>query len=382
MKINSVSFEELDNEEYVYDIEVPGYHNFLLDNGVFVHNCGWHNLPAGEMIKGILTSRFHNERGETIGSIIMPDGSQMEIRSLMAASGDENLLHAFEEGLDIHRFFASKIYHVPYDDVAKWMRGLAKNAVFGIVYGESIKSFADRYMKGSTEEAQKVFDAMFEGFPKIKEFIDRAHSQFEKFGKVTTFTQRYININDPRADHNRLLRQSQNYSIQGGSEDLAGIIMYRLAKFIEDNNMKSKIFCFIHDSIECDICPNELLKLIDKVNYLFNVFPREEFGVPVACDVPVGPSMGQEIETEIVEMDEDYNEATLELKGYVDDIEEMLEIWSRAYKEVDILENNKDEYKKVYVERSKMFLPVKASISDKAGTYRDEGKMKVHIKIK
>ena len=59
-----------------------------------------HNLPAGPGIKSIFTSRYKG------GCIAMPDGAQMEIRILSVESGDENLIQAFRDGVDIHRFFA------------------------------------------------------------------------------------------------------------------------------------------------------------------------------------------------------------------------------------------------------------------------------------
>lgn len=340
--------------------------------------AGIHNLPAGEAIKSIYTSRFPG------GCISMPDGSQMEVRTLAAECGDENLLKAFRDGVDIHRFFASKIYRVPYDDVESWQRGLAKNAVFGMIYGESEKAFADIYLKGDLNQAKQIFNDMFTGFPKIKEYIERAQSQYQKFSKVTTITQRFINLNDPRIDHNTMLRRSQNYPIQAAAEDLAGIIMYKLVEFLKENNMKSKPFCFIHDSIEIDMHPYEVFPLIDKIKYLFNVYPLEEFGVPVACDVPLGPSMGQECEVEEMEHDDDYNNVVITLGGFIDDIEELVGIWRTVYKVVELVDEEefKSKDKESYVSYADMFLPKKAKVSMKMGTMRYKGSRKIKIIVK
>lgn len=339
---------------------------------------GIHNLPAGEAIKSIYTSRFHG------GCIGMPDGSQMEVRTLAAECRDENLLQAFKDGVDIHRFFASKIYRVPYEEVQDWQRGLAKNAVFGMIYGESEKAFADIYLKGDLTQAKQIFDDMFTGFPKIKEYIERAQSQYEKFSKVTTITQRYLNLNDPRIDHNTMLRRSQNYPIQAAAEDLAGIIMYKLCEYLKENNMKSKPFCFIHDSIEIDFHPYEVFPLIEKINYLFNVFPLEEFGVPVACDVPVGPSMGQECKVEEMEHSDDFNDVTITLKGFTDDIYELIDIWKSVYKSVELIdeEEMKSDDKDAYMPYAKAFLPKKAQVSMMMGQMRHKGKRKIHVIVK
>lgn len=378
--------EKLYDKDYV----CPPDKAMLLNAGFRVNmaetgrwQAGIHNVPAGEVIKGIFTSRFPG------GTIACPDGSQMEVRTMAAQSGDEHLLQAFKDGLDIHRFFASKIYKVDYDKVEKWQRGLAKNAVFGILYGESIKAFADSYLKGDMVGAQKIFDDMFDGFPKIKDYIDRAHNQYKKFKKVTSLTQRFIDLTnrpalnrDGTINENTMLRKAQNYPIQAGAEDIAGIIMYELAKFIKENNFKSKIFCFIHDSIEIDMHPMELFPLVDKINYLFNVFPLQEFNVPVATDIPLGPSMGQECEIEEFEHSDDFNDNTLILDGYIDDIEELIGIWKTVYKLVEVSDEFKDEDKDEYITYAKMMLPKKAQLSMYAGKTRKKGKRKIHVIVK
>ena len=335
--------------------------------------CGMHNLPAGPGIKSIFTSRYKG------GCIAMPDGAQMEIRILSVESGDENLIQAFKDGVDIHRFFASKIFNRPYDEVEKWQRSLAKNAVFGMIYGESEKTFADSYMHGDLAGAQKVFNDMFTGFPKIKTYIDRAHNQYEKFGKVTTLTQRYINLDDPRQDHNAILRQSQNFPIQASAEDIAGLILYKLCKWLKENNMRSKPFCFIHDSIEIDIYPTELLKIYDKMNYLFNVYPMEEFNAPVECDVPFGMSMGEECIVEDMNCDEFYNEATFTLNGYIDEMDALINNWKTVYKVVEVLDTFDNEITEEYVPWSNVFLAKKSTLSMYTGTTRYKGKRKVHL---
>lgn len=337
--------------------------------------AGIHNLPASDVIKGIFTSRFKG------GCIAMPDGSQMEVRTLAAECGDEALLQAFKDGVDIHRFFASRIYQVPYDEVQKWQRGLAKNAVFGLLYGESEQAFADSYLNGDLVRAHEIFEGMFSGFPRIKEYIDRKHKQYQDERKVTTLTQRFINLANSRENPNRLLRMSQNYPIQASAEDIAGVILYKLCEWLEENNMKSKPFCFIHDSIEIDIHPDEAFFIIDKLDYLFNKFPLEEFNVPVACDIPISMNMGTEIEVKHIEADKEYNDVNIILSGYTDDIEDLIDNWKTVYRVVEKDETYEPEEpdKQIYMPISERFLPKKAPISMKQGTYRTSTECKYHI---
>ena len=45
------------------------------------------------------------------------DYSQIELRLMAEMSEDENMIHAFQEGLDIHAATASKVYKVPIEEV-------------------------------------------------------------------------------------------------------------------------------------------------------------------------------------------------------------------------------------------------------------------------
>lgn len=376
IRVKQVIHKKLDKLVPVYDLNVPIYNNFLLANGIAVHNSGSHNIPDGD-IKKIYTSRFKG------GCIAMPDGSAMEIRVLSAESGDENLMQAFRDGLDIHRYFASKIFKVEYDDVEGWMRKQAKSIVFGIIYGESEQSVADAILGGDLNAAKKIFSDMFDGFPRIREYIERVQNQYLTYKKVTNITNRYIDLSTAgeRYDENSMLRKSTNYPIQSSAEDIAGVIMYKLLQYIKNNNMKSKVFLFIHDSIEIDIHPDELFELIEVIDRLFNEFPDEEFGVPVECDIPIGPSLGQDCVIEEYEFKDNYNEATIVLEGFIRDIDELFNIWKDVYDIVEYIDL--DEYsnndKEKYESFAEAFLPKKARISMDMGKYIKIGNRKIHV---
>ena len=50
---------------------------------------------------------------------------------------DENMIHAFYHGVDIHKQAASKVLGIPIEEVTKEQRSSAKAVNFGIVYGIS-----------------------------------------------------------------------------------------------------------------------------------------------------------------------------------------------------------------------------------------------------
>ncbi len=65
------------------------------------------------------------------------DYSQIELRLLAHISGDEVMQQAFRSGEDFHTLTASKVFHVPPEEVTHQMRSRAKAVNFGIVYGIS-----------------------------------------------------------------------------------------------------------------------------------------------------------------------------------------------------------------------------------------------------
>ena len=333
---------------------------------------GFHNIPSGECIKSIFTSRFNG------GCIAMPDGSQMEIRALARVSGDENLFKAFNSGLDIHKFFASKIYKIPYEKVTSRQRSLSKSAVFGLVYGISEYSFAEAYTNGNLQEAKEIYNSMYESFPKIKDYIDKAHEECKKYNKVTTLTNRFINLEGGKR---AILRESQNYKIQGYASDLSGLIMYEIQKYIDEHNMKSKLICTVHDSIEIDLHPDEVFELVDVIYKAFNEYPIEEFGTPVACDVPLSVNMGSECKISKFIHDKDYNEIIIELNGYIKDIEDLVNNWKNVYSTVEYITENiyKKNDIKEYQPWEDMMNNGKSTITKYVGQNLIKGKRKIHI---
>ena len=89
--------------------------------------------------------------------IMSADYSQIELRLLAHVSGDENLIHAFKSGEDVHTMTASKVFGVDLKDVTKDMRRKAKAVNFGIVYGQSKYGLA-KSIGISNAEAQEFID--------------------------------------------------------------------------------------------------------------------------------------------------------------------------------------------------------------------------------
>lgn len=396
-----VKVEELTYTEDVYDLTVDIYHNFLLDSGVFVHNCaetlrwksGFHTIPWGSPVKKFYTSRYKG------GTIFQPDYSQNEVRAMAATSNCQALIEAFKAGTDIHRFIASKVFNKPEAEILDVERRFSKMAVFSILYGALPESFANNYLDGDLERAKKIYDDFYAGFPEIKEWGEKMHQYYDEHGRVpVNITGMWLNIAAKgKADGHR---KAGNYPIQSSSSMIVGSVIYEIIKFIEENNLKSKPYLFVHDSIEMDCYPYELIKYAIEVKKLLIDIPLDKFGMPVKADVSLGKSFGHELEMEdIEEVNEEMTECVITLAGYKDEIEETVENWKLAYKTAEIIDywhwkldengvkmkdENGDkikvhEWEPEYISYKELFV-VKRSYNKDVGKFRHKGIAKIRIK--
>ncbi|WP_313147546.1 DNA polymerase I, partial [Diaphorobacter nitroreducens] len=86
--------------------------------------------PEGRRVR----EAFVAPAGRVIASA---DYSQIELRIMAHISGDEALLHAFREGLDVHRATAAEVFGVALDQVSSEQRRYAKVINFSLIYGMS-----------------------------------------------------------------------------------------------------------------------------------------------------------------------------------------------------------------------------------------------------
>lgn len=332
-----------------------------------------HTIPWGSQVKKYYTSRYVG------GTTLAPDYSQMEVRTLAAISKDENMLELFRSGKDFHSQTAAAVWQKPVEEVTTAERRFSKTATFSLLYGAMEESFARNYCNGDMAMAEKIYGGFFKAYPRVKEWVDARHKEVQKDHRVSLeLSNRFIPIlpeGDGIGALNSMLRKSQNYPIQAQSADLTGCVIFDIQQFIEESHMKSLLIQYVHDSIEIDVYPYDLIKLVDKMKFILNDSPMRRMGLPSKADVTLGKSLGHEIEMKSIEYNEDYTDGVLVLEGYKDEIYETVENWRKAYKTVEILE---EEWEEQYVSMGDLFILRKA-YTPTLGTLRHIGKCKVHI---
>ena len=294
--------------------------------------AGMHTVPAESSIKNIYTSRYEG------GCIAAPDFSQMELRTMAGASHCAAMIEAFRAGADIHMQNACKIFKKKPEEVTSAERRYSKMASFMILYGGDYRNFGEEFLDGDIKLAKYIYDSFYEAYPEVADYIEKKHEEMKKYGRVTTLMDMFLSISPDddtcRGDEGKALRIAQNAPIQSAASMIAGCCLYEIMKFIQDHNFKSKVILFVHDSIEVDIHPAEMLQLASQIVPMMNKFPNEQFNMPVKADLVLGKSIGQEVTIESIECNEDFTEGEMVCEAYEEDFDALVNEWKKVYQSV------------------------------------------------
>ena len=165
-------------------------------------------------------------------------------------SGDEQLIEAYHMDQDIHRITASKVFHVPFEEVTDLQRRNAKAVNFGIVYG--ISSFGlSQDLSITPKEASAYIEQYFQTYPGIKAFLDGSVTEAKEKGYSVTMFGRRRPI--PELSSSNFMTRSfgeriaMNSPIQGTAADVIKIAM--IWKALRDEGLKTKLILQVHDEL-------------------------------------------------------------------------------------------------------------------------------------
>ncbi len=210
------------------------------------------------------------ELGRRIRKVFVPekgylftdaDYSQIELRLLAHMSKDTQLIEAYKEKQDIHRITASKVFHIPFEEVTDLQRRNAKAVNFGIVYG--ISSFGlSQDLSITKKEAAEYIEQYFQTYPKIKEYLDNLVLNAKEKGYVSTLFGRRRPI--PELSSNNFMQRSfgeriaMNSPIQGTAADIMKIAMIRVWRALYEKKLKSRLILQVHDELLIETYEDEL----------------------------------------------------------------------------------------------------------------------------
>ena len=188
------------------------------------------------------------------------DYSQIELRVLAHLSQDENLIKAFNEGQDIHKITASKVFKKSLEEVTSFERSAAKAINFGLIYGKQAFSLAQDL--GITKnKAEEYINDYFDKYPKIKLFLDNTVEQTKETGYTKTMFNRIRYV--PEINSSNFLQRgigqriAMNTPIQGTAADIIKIAMVKVYNRIKEENLKSRLILQVHDELLIEACKEE-----------------------------------------------------------------------------------------------------------------------------
>ncbi|MDP3310119.1 MAG: DNA polymerase, partial [Polaromonas sp.] len=229
------------------------------------------------------------------GSVIASaDYSQIELRIMAHLSGDEALLRAFTDGLDVHKATAAEVFSVDLDQVSSEQRRYAKVINFGLIYGMSSFGLA-RNLGIETRAAAAYIDKYFQRYPGVKNYMEQTVVFAQKNHFVETVFGRRLYLaeinggNGPRKKAAE--RQAINAPMQGTAADLIKLSMVKVQQVLDAEQRATKMIMQVHDELVFEVPEAE-------VEWVRSEIPRlmagvAELKVPLLAEIGVGPNWEQ-----------------------------------------------------------------------------------------
>lgn len=213
---------------------------------------------------------IRTERGREVRKAFIPrdenhvllsaDYSQIELRLIAEISEDENMMEAFDKGLDIHTATAAKVYGISLEEVTSTQRRNAKAVNFGIIYGQSAFGLSQN-LGIPRKEAAEIIENYFNTYPNIKKYMNETMNFARENGYVETIMGRRRYLRDINSANQTVRgfaeRNAINAPIQGSAADMIKIAMIRIHQDIKDQKLAAKMTMQVHDELVFDVPKSE-----------------------------------------------------------------------------------------------------------------------------
>ncbi|MCH7396059.1 DNA polymerase I [Acinetobacter dispersus] len=244
------------------------------------------NIPIRTPIGRQIRKAFIAPEGRVL---LAADYSQIELRLMAHFSQDDALVHAFQQGQDVHRRTASEVLGIAIEDVTNDQRRQAKAVNFGLLYGMSEFGLT-RQLGFSREESRSYIARYFQRYPGVLDYMERTRQIAREQGFVETILGRRLYTPDIMAS-NKMIKQAAeraaiNAPLQGSAADIIKLAMIAVDKMLPKD--QAKLLLQVHDELvfEADAAiADELSKQIAEV--MQSVL---EISVPFVVEVGQGPN--------------------------------------------------------------------------------------------
>ena len=227
-------------------------------------------------------------------ALVAADYSQIELRIMAHLSGDDALLRAFAEDLDIHQATAAEVFGATLETVSTDQRRSAKAINFGLIYGMSAFGLA-RQLGIGRGEAQKYVDLYFERYPGVKRYMEETRRRARETGFVETVFGRRLYLPEIQS-RNQALRQyaersAINAPMQGTAADIIKRAMIDVDAWQQNSGTPARLIMQVHDELVLEVA----VDAVDAVSAQLRkrMARAAQLNVPLKVDVGVGANWDQ-----------------------------------------------------------------------------------------
>ena len=272
------------------------YHQALTSTGrLSSSDPNLQNIPIRTDTGRLIREAFIAPTGRVI---MAADYSQIELRLMAHFSGDESLINAFKNNLDIHTATAAEIMGKDLADVTPNERRSAKAVNFGLLYGMGVFGLA-KQLGVENGVAKDYIKRYFARYPAIHGYMENTKSYAKSTGYVTTILGRKLYAPDINSS-NAMIRQgaeraSINAPLQGSAAEIIKLAMIAVDKVLPKDH--AKLLLQVHDELVFEVDADkadeigELIKTAMQ-NVLTDTAKElgwdVEFAVPLVVEIGVG----------------------------------------------------------------------------------------------
>jgi DNA polymerase-1 len=245
------------------------------------------NIPIRTELGREIRRAFIADPGHVL---ISADYSQIELRVLAHLSGDDALVDAFRQDIDIHDRTAERVFGANSGLSKHELRSRAKMINYALLYGKVAAPLA-KDIGVSRQEAQAVIDAYFAGFPSVKAFMDSIIDTARSTGVVKTmFGRRRLipNINNQNFQVRATAeREALNMPIQGTAADILKKAMIDVhAALPQIAGGRARMILTVHDELLFEAPKESADDTAAAVRELMQ--SAVQLNVPLTVDVGIG----------------------------------------------------------------------------------------------
>lgn len=219
-------------------------------------------------------------------NIVSGDLGTAEMYVVAVLSGDKVLQQIFVNGEDYHSMIAKYKFDLPYTD-----KEIKENFSH---YRQEAKtvSFEILYKLNFNEEVLKKFKTLKKWLHTQKDQIEEHGFIYQFFGRKRRMPNVFSSDRQVRAHE---VRSGVNALVQGPSSDINLFACIDLVNYIQDKNMKTKVFAMVHDSILAEVPDDELEHYCVKLKEFMQKDRGLSIpGTPIKVDIEIGSTYALE----------------------------------------------------------------------------------------